>query len=77
LRRKSDPALRALIYGQLQQPRNLNRRVEVLFPVRDSKLIRHLRDEVLVTYLADVAKARHMQPDGSYLREQIVRLMGR
>ncbi len=49
-------------------PRNLNRRVEVVFPVRDPKLIRHLRDEVLATYLADVVKARHMQPDGSYLR---------
>ncbi len=49
-------------------PRNLNRRVEVVFPVRDPKLIRHLRDEVLATYLADVVKARHMQPDGGYLR---------
>ena len=51
-------------------PRNLNRRVEVVFPVRDPKLIRHLRDEVLATYLADVVKARHMQPSGSYLRNQ-------
>lgn len=50
-------------------PRNLNRRVEVLFPVRGSKLIRHLRDDVLATYLADAVKARHMQPDGSYLRD--------
>jgi polyphosphate kinase len=50
-------------------PRNLNRRVEVMFPVRDPKAIRHLRDEVLATYLADVAKARYMQPDGSYLRD--------
>jgi len=49
-------------------PRNLNRRVEVVFPVRDPKLIRHLRDEVLATYLADAVKARHMQPDASYLR---------
>jgi len=49
-------------------PRNLNRRVEVVFPVRDSKLIRHLRDEVLATYLDDVVKSRHMQPNGSYLR---------
>ena len=49
-------------------PRNLNRRVEVVFPVRDSKLISHLRDEVLATYLNDVVKARHMQPNGSYLR---------
>jgi polyphosphate kinase len=50
-------------------PRNLNRRVEVTFPVGDSKLIRHLRDDVLATYLADVAKARYMQPDGNYLRD--------
>jgi polyphosphate kinase len=50
-------------------PRNLNRRVEVMFPVRDSKLIRHLRDDVLATYLTDVVKARYMQPDGSYLRD--------
>jgi polyphosphate kinase len=49
-------------------PRNLNRRVEVVFPVRDPKLIRHLRDEVLATYLADVVKARHMHANGSYLR---------
>jgi polyphosphate kinase len=51
-------------------PRNLNRRVEVMFPVRDSKLIRHLRDDILATYLADVAKARYMQPDGSYQRDE-------
>jgi polyphosphate kinase len=50
-------------------PRNLNRRVEVMFPVQDSTLIRHLRDEVLATYLADVVKARYMQPDGTYVRD--------
>jgi polyphosphate kinase len=49
-------------------PRNLNRRVEVVFPVRDPRLIRHFRDEVLATYLSDAVKARHMQSDGSYLR---------
>jgi polyphosphate kinase len=49
-------------------PRNLDRRVEVVFPVGDPKLIRHLRDDVLSTYLADTAKARHMQPNGSYSR---------
>jgi len=51
-------------------PRNLNRRVEVIFPVQDSKLIRHLRDEVLATYLTDVVKARHMQADGAYVRNR-------
>jgi polyphosphate kinase len=49
-------------------PRNLDRRVEVVFPVRDPKLIRHLRDEILATYLADTVKARHMQPNGTYAR---------
>jgi len=49
-------------------PRNLNRRVEIMFPVREHKLIRYLKDEVLATYLADAVKARHMQADGSYLR---------
>ncbi len=49
-------------------PRNLDRRVEVVFPVRDPKLIRHLRNEVLAIYLADTAKARHMQPNGGYVR---------
>jgi polyphosphate kinase len=49
-------------------PRNLDRRVEVLFPVRDPELVRHLRDDVLATYLADNVSARVMQEDGSYVR---------
>jgi polyphosphate kinase len=48
--------------------RNLSRRVEVLFPVRDPQLVRHLRDVVLETYLADEAGARRMRPDGGYER---------
>lgn len=51
-------------------PRNLNQRVEVLFPIEDTHLIRHLRDDVLATYLADNLKARLMLPDGSYRRLQ-------
>jgi polyphosphate kinase len=51
-------------------PRNLNRRVEVDFPVQDKSLIRFLRDEVLGTYLKEQAKARHMQPDGKYVRDR-------
>ena len=50
--------------------RNLDRRVEVLFPVQDESLIRHLRDEVLTTYMADTAKARCLEADGSYTRCQ-------
>jgi len=49
-------------------PRNLNQRVEVLFPVQDPSLIRHLRDDILTTYLSDNIKARIMKPNGTYER---------
>ncbi|ABS24787.1 polyphosphate kinase 1 [Anaeromyxobacter sp. Fw109-5] len=48
--------------------RNLSRRVEVLFPVTDPALVRHLRDRVLATYLADNRRARRMRADGEYER---------
>jgi polyphosphate kinase len=48
--------------------RNLARRVEVLFPVSDPELVRHLRDVVLETYLRDNVRARRMRADGSYER---------
>jgi polyphosphate kinase len=49
-------------------PRNLDRRVEILFPIQDARLIRRLRDEILATYLADNSRARLMHPDGKYKR---------
>lgn len=49
-------------------PRNLNGRVEVLFPVLDPRLVNVLREEILAAYLADNVKARAMNPDGSYER---------
>jgi polyphosphate kinase len=49
-------------------PRNLDRRVETLFPIEDPALVRRLREEILETYMRDDAKARHMQPDGTYIR---------
>jgi polyphosphate kinase len=51
-------------------PRNLDRRVEVLFPIENRRLIRQLRDHVLDVCLADNVKARLMQADGTYLRAQ-------
>jgi polyphosphate kinase len=48
-------------------PRNLNQRVEVLFPIEDPRQIRHLRDDVLELYLKDNTKCREMQPDGKYI----------
>ncbi len=47
-------------------PRNINRRVEVLFPVQEQRLIRYLRDEVLEIYLKANLKTRKLLPDGSY-----------
>jgi len=49
-------------------PRNLNRRVETMFPVGDPRLLQYLRTSILDTYLADTVKARHMRPDGKYVR---------
>ena len=46
--------------------RNLDRRVEVLFPVEDRKLVARVRGDILGTYLADTRNANYMQPDGSY-----------
>jgi polyphosphate kinase len=48
--------------------RNLDRRVEILFPVLDPRLVRQVKTEVLDTCLEDTAKARIMQGDGAYLR---------
>lgn len=47
-------------------PRNLNRRVEILFPVQDEGIKRRLRDEILPTYLSDNLKTRVLGPDGSW-----------
>jgi polyphosphate kinase len=47
-------------------PRNINNRVEVLFPVEDEKMIRYLRDDVLAEYQNDNVKARLMDSDGNY-----------
>jgi len=50
-------------------PRNLDRRVELAFPIQDPKLVRHLRDDILATYLKEVVKARHMNSEGAYTRD--------
>jgi polyphosphate kinase len=48
--------------------RNLDRRVETMFPVRSPQLISRLRDEILPAYLRDTVNAHELQPDGAYLR---------
>ncbi|HLX42345.1 MAG TPA: polyphosphate kinase 1 [Bryobacteraceae bacterium] len=46
--------------------RNLNHRVELLFPVEDKRLLKRLREDILQTYLADNRNARNMLPDGTF-----------
>jgi polyphosphate kinase len=48
-------------------PRNLDRRVEVLFPVEDQRLVAEL-GRILDVCLADTVKARRLLPEGSYER---------
>lgn len=47
--------------------RNLDRRVEIMFPVEDTKLKKEVK-HILDVQLADNVKAQLMQPDGSYVR---------
>ncbi|MBN8582083.1 MAG: polyphosphate kinase 1 [Anaerolineae bacterium] len=51
-------------------PRNLNHRVEVVFPVENKAQVRFLRDKILGVYLKDNTRARILQTDGKYLRAQ-------
>jgi polyphosphate kinase len=48
--------------------RNLNHRVEVVFPVESPEHIQYLREHVLTAYLRDNVRARFMQSDGTYIR---------
>jgi polyphosphate kinase len=47
-------------------PRNLNRRVEVIFPVERPQLVQRLKEEILHAYLHDNRNARRMHKDGTY-----------
>jgi len=49
-------------------PRNLNQRVEVLFPIEDKRMVRSIHEDILNLYLADNVKARLMYADGTYKR---------
>ena len=50
--------------------RNLDHRVEILFPLADDKLVARVRDELLKGYLSDTANARRMLSDGAYVRKK-------
>jgi polyphosphate kinase len=51
-------------------PRNLGRRVEVMFPVEDVALRDRLINDLLLLALGDNVKARRLRSDGTYVRLQ-------
>lgn len=51
--------------------RNMDRRVEVVTPVRDPQLQSYLKDVVLPAYLRDNTAARILTADGTYKKPQI------
>jgi len=51
-------------------PRNLDRRVETIFPVEDEGIKLELRDVILKKQLEDNVKTRILQPDGNYVRKK-------
>lgn len=51
-------------------PRNLDKRVEITFPVEDTDLKKRIKD-ILKIQLADTLKAHIMQPDGSYEKQDL------
>jgi polyphosphate kinase len=48
-------------------PRNLDNRVEVIFPVSDATIIQYVRNTILETYLNDNTKANIMDSEGYFL----------
>jgi polyphosphate kinase len=46
--------------------RNLDRRVEAVFPVEDDSIKRHIRDDLLPAYLRDTVNARVLNSDASW-----------
>jgi polyphosphate kinase len=51
-------------------PRNLDHRVEILFPLADEKLVGRVRDEFLKCYLSDTQNGRRMLSDGTFVRKK-------
>jgi polyphosphate kinase len=50
-------------------PRNLDHRIEVLFPIEDEGIKRQVISDVLESYLRDNVKARILQADGTYVQQ--------
>ncbi len=53
-------------------PRNIDRRVEVLFPIENPILRQNILEDVLQVYLRDTAKAYVLQSDGQYVQRSLL-----
>jgi polyphosphate kinase len=51
-------------------PRNIDRRVEVLFPIESDELRRDIVDNIVQAYLRDTTKGYWLQPDGRYISSE-------
>ncbi|NMB79533.1 MAG: polyphosphate kinase 1 [Methanomicrobiales archaeon] len=49
-------------------PRNLDKRVEILFPIENADIRRSIISSILPVQLGDTVKSRSMNPDGTYSR---------
>ncbi len=49
-------------------PRNLNWRVETVFPIKTPSILTTIRDDILKVCLRDNVKTRLLLPDGTYQR---------
>jgi len=52
-------------------PRNLNRRIEVLFPILDSGIRKEIISTILPVHLKDNVKRRILTSDGTYIRAPV------
>lgn len=48
-------------------PRNIDRRVEVLFPIEDPSMQQEIVEDILNVYMKDTAKGHLLQADGQYI----------
>ncbi|MEO5953485.1 MAG: hypothetical protein ABIQ44_13550, partial [Chloroflexia bacterium] len=51
-------------------PRNLDNRIETMFPIEDEKIRNYVINDILYVYLRDNMRARVLQSDGTYVRLQ-------
>jgi polyphosphate kinase len=51
-------------------PRNLDRRVETLFPIKDARIRSYIRNSVVEVELHNNQRARELASDGTYVRRQ-------